>query len=512
VRREHPAASHLALIVLIWAGIYLPTLGSLELRGEEGRRILPGLTMLQTSNWIVPYVGGQPYLRKPPMVNWLVAISTQAFGRVSEWSVRAPSVLAVLLCALGLYTMLGRDLGPTGSFLASIGWLTTIEVIDKGRLIEIDALYASVFGLALVLWIFGRNRSIWFRYIVPAVPLGFGLLLKGPLLLLFFYAIVLAEALRAGRWRELRSSAHLSGIVIFVGLFALWAVPHLLSPEAKGATQIWSNQVSGRVLQSHFSVASWLANFPRALFNFLPWLLILFLPARRLANERDTPLFFGLKAGTFVCFWLVMLIPGSLPRYTLPLAAPICILAAQRMTTNAQYLKPWKTILFILGCVLLAIEVGGSFLGSDKLYLAFGGLIPLAMLVWFQFEDELTVRKLSVASGALAVSAVLLYSGMLVPRMKQREVLQPRATAIASAVPASVPLYAVNPGPQPVFFYLQRPLNFVPTVEQLPPETKFVLTSSGAADALRKRFQQEEPVFSYKDQGGKSFTIFRVGL
>ncbi|PYI87251.1 MAG: hypothetical protein DMF03_13850, partial [Verrucomicrobia bacterium] len=38
------------VVLLVWAAIYLPALGSLEIKGEEGRRILPAITMLQSGN------------------------------------------------------------------------------------------------------------------------------------------------------------------------------------------------------------------------------------------------------------------------------------------------------------------------------------------------------------------------------------------------------------------------------------------------------------------------------
>ena len=41
-------------------------LGSLEFKGEEGRRALPAVTMLRTGNGVLPYVGGEPYFNKPP--------------------------------------------------------------------------------------------------------------------------------------------------------------------------------------------------------------------------------------------------------------------------------------------------------------------------------------------------------------------------------------------------------------------------------------------------------------
>ena len=78
-------------VSMVWAAIYLPALGSLELKGEEGRRILPAVQMLETGQYIVPEVGGEPYLSKPPLVNWLVAASFRLFHSRNEWSARLPS-------------------------------------------------------------------------------------------------------------------------------------------------------------------------------------------------------------------------------------------------------------------------------------------------------------------------------------------------------------------------------------------------------------------------------------
>ena len=74
---ENPAMNRptaLALIAALWAGIYLPGLGSTEIKGEEGRRILPAVTMLETGNWLVPYVGGKPFLRKREGKIWSAVI------------------------------------------------------------------------------------------------------------------------------------------------------------------------------------------------------------------------------------------------------------------------------------------------------------------------------------------------------------------------------------------------------------------------------------------------------
>ncbi len=63
-------ASTLVLIA-IWAVTYLTNLGASEFRSEEGHRVMPAVQMLDNSNYLVPYVGTEPYLRKPPLVSWI---------------------------------------------------------------------------------------------------------------------------------------------------------------------------------------------------------------------------------------------------------------------------------------------------------------------------------------------------------------------------------------------------------------------------------------------------------
>src|SRR5438876_10983172 len=140
-----------AVVVVIWAVIYLPALGSIAIKGEEGRRILPAVRMLDTGNYIVPQVGSNPYYRKPPLVNWLVAASFKFFGVRNEWTARLPSALSVLAVAIAFVTVASASLGARGSIIAAMIWLTNIGTIEKGRLIEIEGLYVSLCGLAIIL-------------------------------------------------------------------------------------------------------------------------------------------------------------------------------------------------------------------------------------------------------------------------------------------------------------------------------------------------------------------------
>ena len=132
----------LVLAAFLWAGIYLPGLGFLQLQHEEPRRALPALHMLASGDWLVPRVGADPYLRKPPLLNWAIALSCKLSGGTSEWAVRLPSVLATLALAITIVGVGGgRWLGFEGGLIAAIFFLTNFTMIESGRMAELEALY-----------------------------------------------------------------------------------------------------------------------------------------------------------------------------------------------------------------------------------------------------------------------------------------------------------------------------------------------------------------------------------
>src|SRR5437870_6358365 len=222
-----------AVVVLVWAVIYLPALGSIAIKGEEGRRILPAVRMLETGNYIVPQIGSNPYFRKPPLVNWLVAASFKIFGVRNEWTARLPSALAVLAVAIAFVTVAPASLGARGSIIAALIWMTNIGMIEKGRLIEIEALYISLCGLAIIFWLsfLVQRKSPWLIWVPASIFLGLGLLAKGPTHLIFFYAIVLAVLWQMKEWRLVIHPAHFAAIAIMLAIFAVWAIPFAKSTE-----------------------------------------------------------------------------------------------------------------------------------------------------------------------------------------------------------------------------------------------------------------------------------------
>ena len=61
--------------------MHLPWLGASPIGGTEGHRIFPAHDMVRTGWLLVPMLFGKPFLTKPPLHHWLIALSEVICGR-----------------------------------------------------------------------------------------------------------------------------------------------------------------------------------------------------------------------------------------------------------------------------------------------------------------------------------------------------------------------------------------------------------------------------------------------
>ena len=514
------------LVVIIWAAIYLPALGLFEIKGEEGRRILPAITMLDTGNYVVPKVGGMWYFSKPPLVNWLIAGSFKLFGVRNEWTARLPSALCVLAVALAFVTVARTALGQQGSTIAALVWLTNLGILEKGRLIEIEALYVSLCALAIVCWVswWTQQRSPWLSWTVPWIFLGLGWLAKGPTLLVFFYAVVLAvifcSASRAGcdqagdtpaatisdrqseirnqKWRSLVHPAHFVGLLIMLAIFAAWAVPFYEMTVRQQPLEKWSGQFVGRLTGDFFRPHVWISTLPRGLIYFLPWLLFLpFLRLQRFDDERQRALARALIWGSAVPFFLVGMIPGGAARYSLPVIAPFCWLMAISFAENAFAIPTWLQWRFtIYDSRLTAEDSAGDTPAGHR------GRLPV-----FQ-SLGVPLVALAVAAGLIGypLAATLVY--------KHRPKIKNIADAVNAVVPPNETLYAVDARYQPFFFYARSPVKYVLRLVDLPKDTHYFVTRAEMEPEATQSTQwlprRAHEILRRTDYRTQTIVVFRV--
>lgn len=525
-----------ATLIVVWLAIYLPGLGRIELKGEEGRRAMPGIEMLDSGDWLVPRVGGRAYYRKPPLINWAVGGLVALTHCRDEWVLRLPSAIGILALALAALSWGRSALGQEGAFCAALFVLTNIGAMEKGRRIEIEALYIVFCGLALLWWLRGWSRDgpdagLWWRWTGAGFFLGLGLLLKGPLHLVFFYLAVISILACAGELRELRRPAHFFGVAVAVLLFAAWAWPMLQRAAGADVTQTWVGQFTERLSgrEGDFQFGRYLRNLLfQGWVNFLPWVVLLPLAWRDGAmaglRPRDCALWRGLRIAIPAGYLAVMLVPGSAARYALPLLVPSSVLIGLVLREGWHRVPPitpiiWRGInLGLLAISTLAILVVPVFVARDEWNFEVGTSLSVLILlvaagyVMRRRAEPATPADLTLGSGlamaALSMEFVLALSG----RIEGHERLRPLARQIESAVAPGAALYAFDPDSQPAFFYLARPPLYATRAADLPDDARFLFLPEEFLPRLREggKWEVAEELIRYVDRGGRTLLLVRL--
>jgi 4-amino-4-deoxy-L-arabinose transferase-like glycosyltransferase len=354
------------------AALYLPFLGALEYRGEEPRRLLPARTMLATGDWIVPRIGGAVYRKKPPLINWAIAASFRLTGVQREWSARLPSVLSLMTFAGVAAVALRRRFGPWGAATVGLFCLSTIAMLDKGRMAEIEAMYVAFTGIAFVLWAvwWTEGRTGW-AFTVPWLFLGAGLLAKGPAHLLVFYLLVIPVLTLARRRRDLLSPFHFLGLALLAAGILAWSHAFLrqVGPEATTETaSVWTEELAVRLRLSGVDWSAWAIRPLQIFGDFLPWTPLLvfvwvaapLLPVAQAPEEdrRWDALIRGTRWGILAGLTIFLLLPQGSARYAQPLFPAACLVLVDgwsRLGVGARerWESRWRTVNRILGPIVL---------------------------------------------------------------------------------------------------------------------------------------------------------------
>ncbi len=482
------------ILISFWAAIYLPALGSRELQGEEARRVLPGRTMIQSGEWVVPRSGGEVYNRKPPLVNWLSAAAIQVSGRMDEWTVRTPSVLMMLALGITMLMSLRGWLGNEQALLAALIALTGIGFIEKGRLVEIEALYISLYGMALALWLGLRwNHRVLASWTAAGVVLGLGFLAKGPLHVWYFYALVIGILSCEGRLRDLLGWRHLAGLAAFFATFMPWAVLNSQRNPLHDSAKVWQDQITHRLGFAEFELGNYLLQIPQGLINFLPWAVFLPLCWNRavVAAWRNTgrhgQWMLGLRRGLPWAFLVIAILPSSRPRFMLPLNTGAAILVADALAIAgpawlSRWGRWWKLLtagvasLGLMGLLALPVDLIMHLSGRKAEALGWlGGLILAGAIASWLWRSRPATRPVTLALQAGAALAVLgcAFAVAIVPRLLPREKLRPFAARIVAQTGSTDPimLYKVDEHMWP--FYLGRRCYEVAELEEMPKAVTF---------------------------------------
>lgn len=300
---------------------------------DEGRYAEIPREMLVRGEWIVPYLQGEPYLDKPPLMYWLVILSYRIFG-IHDWAARLIPALALHATILSVYLFGRRQVGERAAFRGALILSVTPAFMSIGRLLVLDGLLSLCVTVALFAGLEAlttlRNKQGW--WIISALAVGLGILAKGPVaMILVLVPLGLLQWLRGQPLRVWsRQTMVYLGVVLAVAL--PWYIGICCRLPAFAGYFLWQHNLM-RFLSPFDHLEPFWYYIPIIMFGFFAGSVILlwqlsFLLATESApsSKRGPALGFFVLAGLW-CVFFFSLSGSKLPTYVLP-AFPFLALAA----------------------------------------------------------------------------------------------------------------------------------------------------------------------------------------
>ena len=385
------------LTLLAFAAVALLLLISLGADGlpaaQEGRTALIVRKMLTTGNPLDMDIPLTILYEKPIGHYWLCLPFAWLFGigaaepansAFVEWGVRLPSAISALAALVAVLLLARRIYGTRIAALSVFVTGSMLTFLHLGRLAHIDMPLAAAFAWSMYFLYAGyleewkSNWKIYGFYIV----LGWGMILKGPLVLILSGLIVLAMMIWKRRWRMLWEIRPISGGALFLLTALPWYVYETIRTDGAFFEEFIVNQNFRRFtgigsVYRDGKRMPLLYYFPKMFVGALPWSIV---SVCTLAFMFKRIIRLKFRDGSvFLMFWLVtgfvFFSCSALKRgdYLLPLYPALGIMTAAAAIYGTENLpgltRKWKYCWGVIAAaagVFLLLNVTGQLIRAAQ--------------------------------------------------------------------------------------------------------------------------------------------------
>lgn len=385
----------LIFFVLLFAAVflYLAHIGSYHLiELDEGRYHRVAMEMVLSGDYITPHFDYMPYFEKPIFQYWITALSMELFG-FREFTGRVLPALSglgnVLLAFWLARVMYNRRTGVMAAVILATSALqlivASIGVLDMALTFFIDACLVTFY-------VFERTENKKYLLLFYAF-MGFGMLTKGLISIVFPCGIIFWYALCTKRPRLFLKLFYLPGILLFLVI----AVPWYYMVCQRNPDFFYFFFIREHFLRfatkMHERFHPWYYFVPVLLAGTMPWtgFLLTFFSKKGILRRpgtlrhRQDILFLGLWAGLIYVFYSIS--DSKLPTYILPCWLPLSVLLAASLE-RCRREKNWLCHSFFVNSVLCLLFTAGGIaylMHTDFLtvpdFLKNGGLLIASLLV-----------------------------------------------------------------------------------------------------------------------------------
>ncbi len=420
---------------------------------DETRYAVIAKNLIGSRDWNSLMLNYEPFLEKPPLYFWLVALSIKIFGGMSAFAVRFPMAILASFLTFFTYFFGKKVISRKFGIISALVLLTSIFFLILSHVAILDIVLTVFVASALycgVLTDFCEPKFKKYYWFYFYLFMGFGVLAKGvlafvlPLLIIFVYKLALKDV------KEMFRPMHiLPGVIVFFAAVLPW---HIIMYLEYGNVF-----VKEYFLLHHFARFIDSANIGRErpfwyfipvfLLGFLPWTLVFIAAAVRGFNklaDKFESLQGNLKTKLACLFevetneqklllfaWLYFILgflffslsSTKLPTYILPVFPAAALITGHFWWKNDEKFEDEKAIGFctkIIAAVFiitaLVLSIGYLFLPPDIKVMtehfksiAVNGTFLLSIFLLLRLD---TKRSLSIFSGYIFLMLFMISLGV----------------------------------------------------------------------------------------------------
>ncbi len=371
---------------------------------DETRYLSVAWEMYWRKSFIVPVLNGMPYSHKTPFLFWLIHLSWFIFGVNSitpRLIVLFFSILSMYLSykiSLLIYSGRSKPAGLTLYFLPSFFLWLIWSVSIMFDIILLSFALCSIYFLLKYLF-YNNGKYLFFC----GLSLGFGMLAKGPVVILYLLPIYISFYVFRGKYNvDFRKILKMFFLHLILGtiVFSLWFIPALICGGKDYRSSILFEQTAGRVVDSfahnkpfwwYFSIMPFL--FLPLIFSENMWRAIFFL-IKKYKNLFELKI---LMLWIFILLAIFSLISSKQIYYIIPILPFSAIVFGgvfERFDERKFTFKGLSLFFIIIGMLFvflpaLAERKDYFFIGIKVNYFIFGGAL-LLMLGFFLFKLKIS--------------------------------------------------------------------------------------------------------------------------
>lgn len=320
----------LCLIMLIPALFWHLGFLAINFPTDEPTRAIVALEMIISGNYFTPTINGDFYYNKPPLYNWVIIGFFKLFGNYSEFTLRLPAVVSLLLFGFTIFYFVKKELGTRQGFIVAMLFITSGRILFWDSFLGlIDIAFSWLVYLSFMCVYFLHKRKQYLAlFLITYFLTAITFLMKGLPSLVFQSITLLMFFTYKREFMKLLSWRHFAGIGLLVLILGLYYYNYALHNSLdKVFVTLFSESEKRTIINYGWKrFITHIFTFPFEMFyHFLPWSIMgIFFFTRKFNTLIKSHPFLQFNFFVFIfniiIYWTS---PETYPRYIFMLFPPV---------------------------------------------------------------------------------------------------------------------------------------------------------------------------------------------